>query len=414
MKVDRQPLRIHADPTRVVAKPFLPSDPSRARNIVERVLALAEPEVEQRLAQVMAQFAHRHREFEAILCRHFALVAHHVPPDDTLSTARQLLLGAYFTHEYSFEAAALFNPSIVPHPNQAGLGEGEKRAILTFRATAEGHISSLEFRSGILSASGELSVEPPSHVAELPVLSPDDPTSLLFPSSTRLSERVIFPLTSDERNGIEDARWVAFTDDDGTVTYYGSYTAYDGMNIRPKLLTTRDFLRFRVLLLTGAAVRNKGFALFPRKIGGRYAMLGRQDNENNFIMLSDTLTHWPEAHLLRGPATPRELVQIGNNGSPLETEAGWLVLTHGVGPMRQYTLGVELLDLDDPSRLIGRLEGALLAPDESEREGYVPNVVYTCGALLHNGRLIIPYAMSDEACGVATVSLADLLEALGG
>ncbi len=407
----RQTTRIVADPRRVLARPFVPADPSRIRRIAGRVLALPEAEALDVLAGVMTQFAHRHRNFEPLLRAHAALALAHIPLERPISDARRLLLGAYFTHEYSIEAAALFNPSIVLHPEQAGVGAGEARVLLSFRATGEGHISSVEFREGTLSPEGTLHVEAPSPFAMLPRMQAAD--ELVFPHDSALSERVIFPITADESNGIEDVRWVRLDEPDGSPRYLGTYTAYDGKHIQPKLLETADFVTFRQLPLKGAAVRNKGFALFPRRVGGRYAMLGRQDNENNFVMFSESVDVWEEATLLRGPATPHEFVQIGNNGSPIETTAGWLVLTHGVGPMRQYTLGADLLALDDPTRLIARLEQPLLAPNEMEREGYVPNVVYTCGALLHNGLLVIPYAMSDAACGVATVPLEALLRKMG-
>ncbi|MGH2542722.1 MAG: glycoside hydrolase family 130 protein [Ardenticatenaceae bacterium] len=410
MIVQRQPHRVIADPRRVIARFFQPGDEERVGRVVGRVLALPEEEVERVLEAVLRDFAHRHRDFEQILRWHYRRVAQHVPAGHELSEARCLLIGTYFTQEYSIEAAALFNPSIVLHPDQSEIAPREARVILSYRATGEGHISSVEFRSGVLSPDGELAYDPPSPFARLPEVLDDQ--TIRFPPDAPLSERVIFPLTSDERNGIEDVRFVRFVDDDGTVTYFGTYTAYDGHHIHPKLMTTSDFITFRLIPLEGKVVRNKGFALFPRRVRGQYVMLGRQDNENNFIMVSDDLLRWDEAHLLRAPIAPRELVQIGNNGSPIETEAGWLVLTHGVGPMRRYTLGADLLALDDPTRIIGRLEQPLLAPNESEREGYVPNVVYTCGALLHNDRLVIPYAMSDSASGVATVRLDDLLRAL--
>ncbi len=409
MIVHRQPHRLLPDPARVVARPFIPADEARVRRIAARVLALPEPQVERVLAEVLERFAHRHRHFEQRLLAHYELVAPHLPASGSLSHARRLLLGSYFTHEYSVEAAALFNPSIVRHPDQSGLAAGEARVLLSFRATGEGHISSLEFRSGTLSAEGVLRYDPRSPFATLPQL--NEQGEMCFSPDSDLSERVLFPMTADERGGIEDARWVRF-EEGGAATYYGLYTAYDGTHIRPKLLATDDFLTFRVLPLRGAAVQNKGFALFPRRIQGRYAMLSRQDNENNFIMFSDEVDRWEQSTLLRGPAAPHEFVQIGNNGSPVETDAGWLVLTHGVGPMRTYALGVDLLDLDDPTTIVASLSQPLLAPDESEREGYVPNVLYSCGALLHNGRLVIPYALSDSASAVATVALSDLLDAL--
>ncbi len=408
--IQRQPHHLLPDPTRVIARPFLPPDEARIQHIVERVLALQEEEVERLLQEVVTQFAHRHRHLARVLQQHCTLVEPYLPRGRQLSEERKLLLGAYFTHEYAIEAAALFNPSIVLHPEQHGMAAGEARVVISYRATGEGHISSVEFRSGTLTPDGILEYDAVSRFAQLPEIGADG--TLHFPVEIDISERVIFPMAADERNGIEDVRWVRFVDDDDSVTYYGTYTAYDSSHIKPKLLETKDFITFRTVPMEGNAIRNKGFALFPRRIGGQYVMLSRQDNENNFIMFSDDIHRWDEAHFLRGPIAPWELVQIGNNGSPIETEAGWLVLTHGVGPMRQYTLGADLLDLEDPTRLIARLDRPLLAPDETEREGYVPNVVYSCGTLLHNDRLIIPYAMSDSASGVATVILPDLLAAL--
>ena len=227
-----------------------------------------------------------------------------------------------------------------------------------------------------------------------------------------ISERVVFPSSPTEANGIEDARFVQFHDDDGSVRYYATYTAFDGKVILPQILETDDFLHFKISTLNGSEVRNKGFALFPRKVNGLYAMLSRQDNENIYLMYSDMLHFWYTKELIAKPTYSWEFVQLGNCGSPIETEAGWLVLTHGVGPMRKYAMGAFLLDLGDPSRVIGRLEVPLLEPDANEREGYVPNVVYSCGAVIHNRELIIPYAMSDYASTFATVSLDEVLNAM--
>lgn len=412
LNVERQPQRWYADAKRVIAKPFILIGEARIRQVVERVLALDEAQAQAQFEHVMTRYAPRHRHFEIVLERNYARVAYFVPEEYTLTEERKLLLGAFFTHEYSIEAAALFNPSIVLHPDQSGVAEGEARVIMSFRATGEGHISSVEFRSGVVDANGGVHLEPVTRFTELPEVTDANPIELRFPPDTPLSERVLFPVTQDERNGIEDVRMVRFVDDDGSVRYYGTYTAFDGTQIRPKLFETTDFVTFRLLSLVGAAAANKGLALFPRRINGQYVMLGRQDNERNFVMVSDDLFRWEEASLLRGPEAPWEIIQIGNCGSPLETEAGWLVLTHGVGPMREYTLGADLLDLDDPTRIIGRLDQPLLAPDDGEREGYVPNVLYTCGALLHGEWIVIPYAMSDAASGVATVSVRELLKQL--
>ena len=388
-----------------------------------------------------------------------------------------MLLASYFTHEYSLEAAALFNPSIVLHPDQSELPPGSLRFILSLRATGEGHISSITFRTGLLHSDGEISVNEPTRFnlepdqvpnaayekglferklhelnlsgdfsRQVMQILPDSFTldelraalgqvvdhdhargqeteaaarktlvlaqsnyEVQFHPDSRVSERVLFPVTPSQSNGIEDARFVRFQNEDGTHTYYATYTAYDGKLILPQFIETPDFLQFKFITLNGPAVQNKGMALFPRKVNGRYAMLGRQDYENIYMMFSDHLHFWHDARQVLKPSFPWEFIQIGNCGSPIETEAGWLVLSHGVGPMRKYCLGAFLLDLDDPTKVIGRLPQPLLKANESEREGYVPNVVYSCGSLLQGRRLVIPYAMSDYATTFATVSLDEVL-----
>lgn len=411
----------------------------------------------------------------------FEFVRPHLITDLELSEARRLVIGSYFTHEYSLEAAALFNPSIVPHPNQADLPPGATRFVLSLRATGEGHISSITFRTGVIDVSHQITLNTPTRfvteprpvldavfsktlfarqLAELGYageftrrtlagldeafcladlraavalvqnqLAPTDPanaqttsTAILhhalsnyevrFPADQPMSERVIFPRSPTQSNGIEDARFVHFQNDDGSRTYFATYTAYDGRATHPQLLSTDDFLHFKFITLSGAVIQNKGMALFPRKVGGRYVMLSRQDNENIFVMFSDDLHFWRTATLLLKPTYPWEFVQLGNCGSPLETERGWLVLTHGVGAMRKYSIGAVLLDLEDPTKVIGRLREPLITPAEDEREGYVPNVVYSCGALLHGHELIIPYAVSDCATRFATVSVDSVLAAM--
>jgi predicted GH43/DUF377 family glycosyl hydrolase len=390
------------------------------------------------------------------------------------------LLGAYFSHEYSLEASALFNPSIVPHPDQSDLPRGSLRFILSLRATGEGHISSITFRTGFLDKHCTITINPPTRYCLEPAQVPNASyekslfdrklhelglagdfsrqalqglrdsftmeelrTSILgtvkqlrardqetqaaarkilmlaqsnyevqFAPDSRLSERVLFPTTPSQSNGIEDARFVLFHNEDGTRTYYATYTAYDGKLILPQFIETPDFLHFKFITLNGPAVQNKGMALFPRKINGRYAMLGRQDSENLYIMFSDHLHFWHATQPLLKPKFPWEFIQLGNCGSPIETAAGWLVLSHGVGPMRKYCIGAFLLDRDDPAKVIGRLREPLIKPNENEREGYVPNVVYSCGSLLHGRQLIIPYAMSDYATTFATLSLNDVLAAM--
>ncbi|MGA3268498.1 MAG: glycoside hydrolase family 130 protein [Verrucomicrobiota bacterium] len=468
------------DRSRVLMRPFYPSSDDIARRIMARVMALPDEEIARLLGRVLGEFADRHERVEQFFRHRFTQVHRHLGETWEPSTGRQALIGAHFTHEYSPESAALFNPSIVLHPDQSGLPQGALRFILSLRATGEGHISSITFRMGTVSARHHITLTPPVPfvtepervpnpayqkalfgrklqeagvqndfcqrvLGQLPeafilddlyrVLAaerrrtdPADSTSdravrgilllaesnyeVNFARDSRVSQRVLFPSTASQSNGIEDARFVRFLQEDGSMTYYATYTAYDGKITLPQLLETPDFLHFKFSTLNGPGVQNKGMALFPRKINGRYAMLSRQDDENILLMFSDNVRFWQTPKLLLQPAQPWEFFKIGNCGSPIETEAGWLVLSHGVGAMRKYCLGAFLLDLNDPTRVLGRLREPLLSPNESEREGYVPNVVYTCGALLHGRELIIPYAMSDYATTFATVSLNDLLAAM--
>ena len=468
------------DNARVLIRPFIPADSARVVNIIGRALALTEEETEEHLAAVTDEFAGRHSDIRATWRRHFERVKPHVFSSRPLSETRQLYIGALFSGEYSLESAALFNPSMVPHPDQSGLAEGELRFILSLRATGEGHISSIEFRSGIIRADHTVMVDEPSRFVSAPELNPN-PTyrkriflhklmemgfendwstevmkslggsftlseleaamqraaqesgpmpreiqrtmecvrwlaesnyEIHFSPSVSITERIIFPVSSNESNGMEDARFVRFVEEDGSAIYYATYTAYNGRAILPQLIETTDFLHFRAVTLNGRAVQNKGMAFFPRRIQGRYLMISRQDDENLFLMSSDNPHFWSDPKLLRKPGEAWESVKIGNCGSPLETEAGWLVITHGVGAMRKYCIGAMLLDLEDPSKVIGHLKEPLLSPKGSEREGYVPNVVYTCGALLHRGRLILPYGLSDTACTIVTLELDDLLALL--
>jgi predicted GH43/DUF377 family glycosyl hydrolase len=424
----------------------------------------------------MEDFAGRHRNFRSVLERNFERIAKHVPADTTLTNDQTLLLGAYFTQEYSVEAAAFFNPSVVPDPNQKGLKKGSQRFIMSFRATGEGHVSSIEFRSGHIDEHNDIYFDAVSRYVATPEIHPDPVYSrlhferkladlganekitrkllrglkqkftmddlekriskiratkhrlldkqhvidsalwlarsnyeVIFRPEEPISERVLFPVTENESSGIEDARFVPFVDDDGKVTYYATYTAYNGSDILPQILETTDFLTFRFHTLSGSGVHNKGMALFPRKIDGQYVMLSRQDGVNNYIMFSKNVRDWNEAQLLQEPEHPFEFVQVGNCGSPVETPDGWLALFHGVGPMRRYSIWAELLDLEDPSKVIGRLHEAILTPDESERDGYVPNVVYSCGCMIHGDMLIIPYGIADQRCRVATASVQELL-----
>ena len=480
MNITRTGIVLKPDPARVLFRPFKPMGDERPLRILARVLALSEPEVVEMLSQVLAEFKTRHQRLLNYFLQRYDAVHHLIPTNQQLSEERKYLIGAYFTHEYSLEAAALFNPSIVAHPDQTDLPEGTLRFILSLRATGEGHISSITFRTGTIDDQGKIRVDTPTRY----VTSPDHipPTSynksifwqqlqelgladmiaetifktvhdnfteaelsqeiqylrryaqhrntefdrtamrlinlaksnyeVLYSPDQPLTERVIFPTAPNESNGIEDARFVRFVDDDGSITYVATYTAYDGRVTIPQLLETTDFLRFRICTLNGPEVQNKGMALFPRKIRGLYVMLSRQDAENLYLMYSDDLHFWHTKIPLLKPTYSWEFLQVGNCGSPIETAAGWLVISHGVGPMRKYSIGAFLLDLEDPSRVIRRLKYPLLSPDESEREGYVPNVVYSCGSMVHAGRLILPYAMSDTASSFATVPLVDLLDAM--
>ena len=412
--VNRTATRLQADPTKVVLKFLDFGTPARFRPVVEAVLALDEATAGTQLAAILADFAHRHFDLPSCFSRHFERVVRHFP-GLSASRTKRLLIGAYFTHEYSIQSAALFNPSIVPHPDQRDLPEGALRFLLSLRATGEGHISSVAFRTGVLSERGTIVLEPPvdklstgNHLASS---AQDNAYDLRFTGEIPLDSRVLFPHSPNEANGMEDARFVRF-DGGGQPRYLATYTAYNGRTIFPQLIETADFLHFRIRPLQGAAASDKGMALFPEKIGGRYAMIGRQGGRSLSLMYSDDLLHWDTYQPLQHPTRDWELLQMGNCGSPLRTPAGWLLLTHAVGAMRRYVLSLSLLDLEDPGRVLASLDRPLLGPDESEREGYVPNVLYTCGMLHHRGRLVIPYAMSDSAIGFATVGLAAVLEEL--
>ena len=424
--LNRQALYLRPDTARVIVRPFKPAteprdlnptDKTRANHIVERVLALDPKIAASLLADVLENFQGRHRNlletFEARAdVMEQALAAHGL-----FSSVQRQLIGAYFLNEYSFEASALFNPSIVPHPDQSDAPKGGLRFILSLRAVGEGHISSLTFRAGTVAADGSLTVDPTARLASSPrvklrVPKPDgDEIELTFNPDEELSERVIFPVTESQSNGIEDARFVEFSDG-GRKTYYATYTAYSGKAIRSELIETRDFLSFRMSPLRGTAARNKGMALFPRKIDGKYAMIARQDNENLYLIYSDDLHQWGGGQAILKPQFPWEFVQIGNCGSPIELDEGWLLLTHGVGPVRKYSIGAALLDKNDPSRVLARSVEPLLHPEPSEREGYVPNVVYTCGAMRHNDQIILPYAVSDTYSNFATIKIAALMQAM--
>jgi len=422
----RKALYLRPDPARVIVRPFKPAteprdlnptDKTRANHIVERVLSLDPKVAAGLLADVLENFQGRHRN----LLEEFglradgmedALAAH-----GTFSEVQRQLVGAYFLNEYSFEASALFNPSIVPHPDQSGTPEGGLRFILSLRAVGEGHVSSLTFRAGTIAADGSLAVDPTARLASSPRLGYripgplGDEVEVAFKEGEDISERVIFPVTDSQSQGIEDARFVEFSDG-GRKTYYATYTAYTGRAIRSELIETNDFLSFRMSPLHGTAARNKGMALFPRRIDGKYAMIARQDNENLYLIYSDDLYRWDGGQPILKPQFPWEFVQIGNCGSPIELHEGWLLLTHGVGPVRKYSIGAALLDKNDPSRVLARSVEPLLHPEPSEREGYVPNVVYTCGAMRHNDQIILPYAISDTYSNFATIKIVALMKAM--
>jgi len=472
---------LNPDQSRVLLRPFQPGDSRRAGEIIGRVMSLSEVQVGTLLDEISAEFSERHHEIRRAFLERFEQVRESIADHAELSEPRRLLIGSYFLAEYSLEAAALFNPSIVPHPDQTELPAGSLRFVLSLRATGEGHISSVTLRTGIIHGDHTIDMHAPTGFLTEPrqvpnpiyekalfgrtlaeigltcdfthrVISklaesfgledlraslqdeqfrfPDGMTKtdqeaaqgiwmlarsnyeVQFRPDQELSQRILFPATPSQRNGIEDARFVRFQGDDGAHVYYATFTAFDGKVVMPQLVETPDFLYFRFRTLNGPAASNKGMALFPRKVGGRYVMLSRQDNENIYLMDSDNVHFWNECRMLLKPVFPWELVQLGNCGSPIETDAGWLVLSHGVGAMRKYCIGAFLLDRDDPARVIGRLREPLIKPNQDEREGYVPNVVYSCGSILHNGQLIIPYGRADHATGFATVALSEVLASM--
>ena len=518
--ITRRNVIFSPDPSRVIAR-FLQLSDERSANVIRQVLAMSEKDVNIAISQLLRGFSRRHRNISRIFENHFARLSAifdkiEVNQKD-LSIAQKALIGSYFTMEYSIESAAFFNPSIMEDPDQSELRTAEKRVILSFRATGEGHVSSIVFRSAILDRNSNLLVEPvgkmlaeadkiirntyekksflekldgmqdtisaispllvnsldeiqnpastiPSAIVdknipttqpqkisssdfifdklaerftygqlmkklEIAIKNPDikqDQIKIInqilwlasahyeinFSMDSAISERVIFPVSATEQKGIEDARFVKFTEDNGDITYYATYTAYDGMTVLPKLIRTTDFYNFKILPINGEIGQSKGMALFPRKINGKYAMLCRIDGVNNFIAYSDNINIWRHAKMIQQPQYPWELVQLGNAGSPIETDEGWLVITHAVGPMREYTLGASLFDLNNPEIEIGKLNRPLMVPNETEREGYVPNVIYSCGSIIHNGDLVIPYAMSDYSSTYATVNLRELLDVL--
>ena len=481
MIVRRTNIIIRPNSARVLFRPFIQADESRVVRIIARVMSLRDDEVSQQLERVMTEFRGRHHRLQQFFLKRFEHMRRHMVTDLPLSEERQMLIGSYFTQEYSVESAALFNPSLVWHPDQSNLPEGSRRFVLSLRSTGEGHISSITFRSGVIDAHSDIVLDQVTPFVTTPETVPDpfydkglfqrtlfelgtadaftervlarlsdnfnmkelraavrgvelefrsqskmQPASasrailalaeanyeVIYEPTHQMSERIIFPNSPTESNGVEDARFVQFYEEDGQTKYFATYTAYDGRVTFPQILETTDFLRFKISTMNGPQVQNKGMALFPRKINGRYAMLSRQDGENIFLMYSDELHFWLTREALLKPTYGWEFVQLGNCGSPIETEAGWLVLSHGVGPMRKYSIGAFLLDLNDPSKVIGRLREPLLSPEHAEREGYVPNVVYSCGGQIHGKDLIIPYAMSDYASSFALVNVEELLNKL--
>ena len=419
------PLRLKADPSRVVVRPFhlawqgSSSEPGRANRLVDAVLTLDDREIGRQLKIVMQDFEQRHWQTRKIFLKRFAQICALLDLKlDGIGDKRQQLIGAYFCHEYSYAAAALMNPSIVPHPDQTGLDSKTVRVLMSLRAVGEGHISSIAFREGLVSSSGgfELAPEPPFATAadapDIDGIFHDGPVSVYRHPDSNLSGTVIFPVTPAQANGLEDLRLTHFVHDDGTAEYIGTYTAYSGRDIRSEIMRTKDFRKIELCPLSGDAARNKGMALFPRKIGGRYMMVGRQDGQNLFLLSSDDLTTWNGGELLMRPKYPWEFVQIGNCGAPILLDEGWLVLTHGVGAMRQYAIGAVLLDRDDPSKILGRTRYPILTAEDDDRNGYVPNVVYTCGAMKVGGQLFMPYGISDSSIGFAFLPLKELIAAM--
>jgi predicted GH43/DUF377 family glycosyl hydrolase/ribosomal protein L20A (L18A) len=482
VSVTRKNVKFIPDTSRVVARYFMNGD-QRTQKLVRQILALNEKQAALALEHTLREFASRHRNISRVFLKHCANIQGIIEGMEinynTLSEDRKMLIGSYCTMEYSIESAAFFNPSIMEDFDQTYLEKGEKRVVISFRATGEGHISSLVFRRGVLDKNNDLQVAKVGDYIDKAEIShkklynkkrfvkkleemripnkystsimqdlsdkfeyyalknavnrvlqgntisaerrmaleemtwlADSFYDIQFKHDSDITERVIFPVSDSESRGVEDARFVRFMDDDKTEKIYATYTAYNGHTILPKLLSTEDFYTFRVMPLHGSGALNKNLALFPKKIKGKYAMLARIDGTNNYLMYSDRPTVWNKPVIIQEPRFPWEFVQIGNCGSPLWTEEGWLVITHGVGPMRRYCLGVTLLDLDDPSKEIGRLDEPLLSPREDEREGYVPNVVYSCGSIIHNNSLILPYAVSDYSSTYGVVDMTELMDAL--
>jgi len=481
LSIERKPVRVNPDSKRVIARFFFNGN-DRAKEVIERVMDITEDEAFGIVSPILQEYSKRHRNITRVLNRHCSklkgLFAELKVDFDSLTVYRKLLIGSYFTHEYSIESAAFFNPSIVDDPDQSELEDGERRVIISFRAVGEGHISSITFRRALIDKFNNITVIPAGdYIDEAEIVRnavynkklffekavatqinvnvlneveqkldhhfeyanlrriiidsqnlkesdmdkleydkilwlADSYYEIVFSLDTDISDRVIFPISEYERKGIEDARFVKFINEDGTSVYYATYTAYDGSLIMPKLLQTKDFYDFRIMPLYGDGAQNKNLALFPRKINGKFVMISRIDGCNNYIMYSDKINIWEKPILLQKPKFSWEFIQIGNCGSPIEHEKGWVVITHGVGPMRRYVLGASLLDLEDPTKEIGRLKEPLLIPNTDEREGYVPNVLYSCGSIVHNNKLIIPYGLSDYSTSFAEVDMDALVNKL--
>lgn len=420
-------LLLRPAPARVVLRPFVPAENGgvapqerpRVERILERVLGLGAGELQHELDQVLASLTGRHRDVERVLQRRFDDIVGRHAGDRAVSARQMLLAGAYFTEEYSFEAAALFNPSIVPHPDQSGMTDGALRILLSLRGVGEGHISSIVFRTGSFSPGGALVIDPPSawaaspQIENIPGGAPDDPgVRLFYGGCDDLSGLVIFPVTARQRHGIEDLRLVRFVEDDGHVIYIGTYTAFSGEAVRQELLRTRDFVSFDLNALRGMLSATKGMALFPRRIDGRYAMLGRHDHENIWLLRSNDLYNWDSGAVIVSPRWPWEFVQMGICSPPIEIDEGWLFITHGVGAIRNYCLGACLLDRDDPSRVLARSAAPLIRPGAETRDGYVPNVAYSCGALVLGRVMLLPYGIADSFTGFATFPLDELLRSM--
>jgi predicted GH43/DUF377 family glycosyl hydrolase len=408
------------DPSRTVVRPFEPGYPkgfdqgtTRTQETVELIRRLDKNELRRQLTGVTASLDENHRDVDATLMRRFEEVKDRISEASSLSTEQRRLVGAYFSQEYAYEAAALFNPSAVPHPDQTGLGEGAIRFILALRGVGEGHVSSVTFRTGVWTPNGDLTIDDPGSTSVPPIIvgqdDEDGTVHLNCGGSRSISETVLFPTLPSQRQGIEDMRLVRFTDDDGRVTYHGTYTAFSGAEARSELLTTDDFKSFDMRALTGEVASAKGMALFPRRIDGRYVTLGRQDNRTIWLNVTEDLLHWNSGARVIEPRYPWEFVQMGNCGSPIEIDEGWLVLTHGVGTIRNYCIGACLLDKQDPSKLLARTPRPVLAPSPHERDGYVPNVVYSCGGLLGGRTLLLPYAVADSFSAFGYVSVDNLL-----